>query len=132
MCCNAQLRKERKEKLSNNAVPNSDYHNVNRANGVNRRLSLTILPRPITCVMAILRRLRTWNDAKIFRLRRDFPDHTITVSPARSGGAIKIAVGINGHATCRLCAFAASRRIGTKIVKRGLDPVAILVGQLEH
>jgi hypothetical protein len=29
----------------NNAVPNSDYHNVNRANGVNRRLSLTILPR---------------------------------------------------------------------------------------
>jgi hypothetical protein len=49
LCCNAQLGKERKEKLNNNAVPNSDYHNVNRENGVSRRLSLTILPPDLLC-----------------------------------------------------------------------------------
>jgi hypothetical protein len=52
-----QLEKEGKEKLNNATVPNSDYHHVNRANGVNRRLSLPILPHRITCVIAMVRQL---------------------------------------------------------------------------
>jgi hypothetical protein len=48
-----QLEKEGKEKLNNATVPNSDYHHVNRADGVNRRLSLPILPHRITCVIAM-------------------------------------------------------------------------------